>query len=201
MAEFDEVQFPTDIAYGSSGGPEFSTSIVELGSGHERRNQNWSQSRERWNVAYGVKEQEHLVTLAAFFYARRGRARGFRFKNHADFTATMEELTLIDETDDQFQIVKHYGPPSYEYVRTITKPVTGSVQVYKNDVLQSVGYTIDYTTGIITFSSPPSSVDVIEVSFEFDIPARFDVDYLPMRLETYLAAAADVTILELKPDD
>ena len=40
---FAEVRFPDDISYGSSGGPEYSTDIVETQSGHEQRNANWAE--------------------------------------------------------------------------------------------------------------------------------------------------------------
>ena len=42
---FVEVQFPTDISYGSSGGPEYATDIVATNSGYEQRNINWAQAR------------------------------------------------------------------------------------------------------------------------------------------------------------
>ena len=49
---FIEVRFPTDIAYGSAGGPEYSTDIVITQGGYEQRNVNWSQARARYNVAH-----------------------------------------------------------------------------------------------------------------------------------------------------
>jgi hypothetical protein len=52
---FVETQFPADISYGSSGGPEYATDIVASQSGHEQRNVNWQQARARFNVAHGVK--------------------------------------------------------------------------------------------------------------------------------------------------
>jgi uncharacterized protein (TIGR02217 family) len=38
MASFHEVRFPDNIAYGATGGPEFATTVVATGSGHEKRN-------------------------------------------------------------------------------------------------------------------------------------------------------------------
>lgn len=68
---FIEVRFPTDIAYGSAGGPEYSTDIVITQGGYEQRNSNRSQARARYNVAHGIKSQEQLSTLIAFFRARK----------------------------------------------------------------------------------------------------------------------------------
>jgi len=77
---FIEVRFPTDIAYGSVGGPQYFTDIVITQSGYEQRNANWSQARVQYNVAHGVKTQSQLDTLIAFFRARKGRADGFRLR-------------------------------------------------------------------------------------------------------------------------
>ncbi len=60
---FHEIRFPDDIAFGSSGGPEYSTDIVETFSGHEQRNINWSQSRAKYNATHGVKTPEQLDEL------------------------------------------------------------------------------------------------------------------------------------------
>ena len=63
---FHEVRFPVDISLGSSGGPERSTEIVTLGSGHEQRNQRWSLSRRKFDAGYGVKGLDALHDVIAF---------------------------------------------------------------------------------------------------------------------------------------
>jgi Conserved hypothetical protein 2217 (DUF2460) len=77
---FHEVRFPDNIAYGATGGPEFATTVVVTGAGHEQRNVNWAEARGRWDVASGLKKQAQIDELIAFFRARRGKAYGFRFK-------------------------------------------------------------------------------------------------------------------------
>ena len=73
MSGFHEVRFPDNIAYGATGGPEFATTIVATGSGHEKRNVNWAEARGRWDVAGGLKKQAQIDELIAFFRARRAR--------------------------------------------------------------------------------------------------------------------------------
>ena len=80
MTGFHEIRFPDNIAYGATGGPEFATTVVVTGAGHEQRNVNWAEARGRWDVASGLKNQAQLDELIAFFRARKGRAYGFRFK-------------------------------------------------------------------------------------------------------------------------
>lgn len=197
--DFHEERFPTDISYGSTGGPEFSTEVVVLSSGHEKRNVNWTYPIERWQVAYGVREQSQLDALRNFFYARKGRAIGFRFKNHDDYQGTTEELGEGDDLTVDFQLVKIYASGGQTLTRKITKPVDGSVSVFIDDVEQGESlWSLDTTTGIITLDSAPSSGETVTATFEFDIPMRFDTDYLPINLANYQARAADVPVVEIR---
>lgn len=195
---FHETRFPTNISAQSSGGPQFNTEIIRLSSGHEQRNINWTYPLEKWQVAYGVKTVDDLDTLREFFYVRQGRAIGFRFKNPDDYEGTAEELGEGDGSTKTFQLVKIYTSGGYTLTRKITKPVAGSVSIYVDDVLQSSGYSVDTTTGIVTFTSAPTSGQVISATFQFDIPARFDTDYLPVNFATYQARAADVSVVEIR---
>lgn len=195
---FHEVRFPTGISYGSSGGPQFDTEVITLKSGWEKRNQNWAYPRERWNVAYGVKTRSELQTLVSFFMARAGRATGFRFKNHDDFEGTVEEIGTGDGSTAQFQLVKIYSSGGYTYTRKIGKPVAGTLSIYVDSVEDASGWTLDDTTGIVTFDTPPSSGEVITATFEFDVPMRFDTDHIPVQLSAYEARSVDVPIVELK---
>ena len=125
-------------------------------AGHEKRNVNWSEARGRWDVASGLKKQAQIDELIAFFRARRGKAYGFRFKDWTDYKATGQLLGTGDDALTQFQLVKHYPSGSVIEVRTITKPVAGTVKVYLDGVEQLSGWSVDTTTGLVTFSVPPA---------------------------------------------
>src|SRR5262245_55974480 len=103
MPDFDEVQFPPDIAYGAVGGPEYRTTVLVTASGREQRNSAWAQARGRWNVAHGLKSRAQVAALIAFFRARKGRAHGFRFKDWTDYQATGQPLGTGDGTTTAFQ--------------------------------------------------------------------------------------------------
>jgi hypothetical protein len=143
MSGFHEVRFPDNIAYGATGGPEFATTVVATGSGHEKRNVNWAEARGRWDVASGLKKQAQIDELIAFFRARRGKAYGFRFKDWTDYKATGQLLGTGDDV----------------LVRTITKPVAGTVKVYLDGVEQLSGWSVDTTTGLVTFGTAPWRTD------------------------------------------
>ena len=196
---FVETQFPTDISYGSSGGPEYATDIVISQSGAEQRNVNWTQARARFNVAHGVKTQAQLDALIAFFRARKGRAYGFRFKDWTDYQASAQWIGTGNGTQTQFQLVKLYSSGGANEYRTIRKPVSGTVNIYKNTVLQSSGYSIDYATGVVSFTVAPTTAVMVTADFEFDVPVRFDTDRLSAVLESYgVNSWQDIPLIEVR---
>ena len=68
---FIETRFPTDIAYGSAGGPEYFTDIVITQSGYEQRNVNWSAAHAKFDISTGIRTREQMAEVIAFFRARR----------------------------------------------------------------------------------------------------------------------------------
>jgi len=197
---FVEAQFPADISYGSSGGPEYSTDVVMTYGGHEQRNINWSQARARFNVAHGVKTKAQLDALIAFFRARKGRAIGFRFKDWTDYKASGQMLGTGNGALTQFQLVKTYASGATEELRIITKPVNGTIKIYLNGALQSTGYTVNFTTGLVIFNSAPANGAVVTVDYEFDVPVRFDTDRLSATLDAYgVHSWLDIPLIEVRP--
>lgn len=196
---FHEVQFPTDIAYGATGGPEYLTTVVSMASGHEQRNANWSAARGTWNVASGLKNQTQLNSLIAFFRARKGRAIGFRFKDWTDYKATGQAIGTGDGVTKTFQLVKAYVSGAGSDVRTITKPVQGTVAVYLDGVVQATGWAVDTTTGIVTFGTAPAQGVKVSANFEFDVPVRFDTDKMAATIEQInLHQWSDIPIIEIR---
>jgi uncharacterized protein (TIGR02217 family) len=131
---FHEVQFPTDISAGATGGPGFHTTILTLSSGFEQRNVDWSKARATYDVSHACKTDAQISALINFFNARRGKAYGFRFKDWLDFRApfwtttpgdiyTLPTLFTTTGALTTFQLTKSYGDGGGTYIRTITKPV------------------------------------------------------------------------------
>jgi uncharacterized protein (TIGR02217 family) len=133
------------------------------------------------------------------FRARRGKAYGFRFKDWTDYKATGELLSTGDDTATQFQLVKHYPSGSVIEVRTITKPVADTVKVYLDSIEQASGWSVDTTTGLVTFGTAPALGVEVTAGFEFDVPVRFDTDHMAVTIETYrLHAWQEIPIVELR---
>jgi uncharacterized protein (TIGR02217 family) len=147
----DEVQFPTQIGEGATGGPTFSTVVIVAGNGLEQRVPLYAHGRYEWNAATGLKSPTDMKVITAFFLCRQGRARGFRWKDWDDYIATDEPLT-IDGTPTA-QLVKTYSSGAVSYVRTIFKPQQNIVPVtIKRNSSPYAAFTLDTTTGIVTWN-------------------------------------------------
>lgn len=180
-AIFDNVRLPEDIERGSSGGPSFSTTVIPLASGKEQRNQEWELVRSSYNIGYGIKKRDDMETVLAFFHARRGRLRAFRFRDWLDFKVSAGPVGTIEDEPLRRQLIRYYDDSINPYLRIVTQPVAETLKVYVNSVL-----TTDYTLeadGVLLFPSDPG-VNVA-ATFEFDIPVRFDTDDLNVMLNTY----------------
>jgi uncharacterized protein (TIGR02217 family) len=199
MTSFHDVRFPDDIAYGSSGGPEYATDIVMTDAGFEKRNIAWSQARARYNVAHGIKTAVQLDILIAFFRARKGRAYGFRFKDWLDYRLNNQLLGEGDGATTDFALVKHYASGDVTETRPITRPVLASLQIFKNGVQQLSGVSIIVGEGIVRFSSPPSAGVEVRVTGEFDVPVRFDTDRLSATQDAYgVHSWLDIPLVEIR---
>ena len=206
MAFINE-RFPEDISYGSTGGPTWNTDVLILKSGFESRNANWGQMRYKFNAAMGVRSNSQLEDLIAWFNAAQGRTHGFRFKDWTDYssaafgnaiTDTDQNIGIGDGVETEFQLIKTYTQGSQSRVRPITMPVANTTIVALDNVSQPNGWTVDVTTGIITFNSPPGNNVVVSAGFEFDIPVRFDTDQLSISIDHYLTGTLSVPIIEIR---
>ena len=83
-----------------------------------------------------------------------------------------------DAAEVDFQLVKIYTVGALSLTRNVTKPVTGTTIISLDDVPQGSGWTVDTTTGIVTFSVAPGGSVVVKAGFQFDVPVRFDNDVL-----------------------
>jgi uncharacterized protein (TIGR02217 family) len=194
-----EERFPDDIAYGSAGGPVFSTSIVTNAGGFEKRNSHWEVARGVYNVAHGVKNKAQLDALIAFFRARKGRAQAFRFKDWSDYGAVAQVIGGGNGTKTTFQLVKTYVSGSNTDTRIITKPVAGTVRIYLGNTLQTSGVNVNTTTGLITFTTPPANAVSVKADFEFDVPVRFETDQLAAQLDDYgLYSWGEIPLVEVR---
>jgi uncharacterized protein (TIGR02217 family) len=103
-----------------------------------------------------------------------------------------------------FQLGKTYGALYSPYRRPIAKPVPGSIRmaVGETEVDEGTQFTVDAATGVVTFLPghipPPGAA--ITAGFLFDVPVRFDTDYLEVDLSAFAAGAIPkIPLVEIGP--
>ena len=205
---FHEVRFPDDISRGARGGPERRTQVVELASGDEERNASWADSRRRYDAAYGIRRADDLAAVIAFFEARNGRLHGFRWKDWGDCKSGLPStpVTPIDQVlgagdgnTETFQLVKRYESGAQSWIRRIVKPVAGTVRVALDGVEALSGWSVNATTGVVTFAAPPATGALVTAGFEFDAPVRFDTDRLDVTWDLdRLGSIASIPLVEVR---
>jgi uncharacterized protein (TIGR02217 family) len=212
MPAFHEVLFPLDIALGARGGPERRTEIVTVGSGREERNARWAHSRRKWNAGYGVKSLASLSAVVAFFEERRGRLHGFRWRDRLDHSSgppgveSLHEDQVLGVGDGErasFQLTKTYGGVYAPYARPITKPVEGTIKVAVEGAAMAEGveFDSDPASGLVVFRPGfvPDPGARVTAGFLFDVPARFDTDFLEVDLTAFAAGEIpSIPIVEIR---
>jgi uncharacterized protein (TIGR02217 family) len=200
MADFDEIRLPDDIERGAAGGPVYNTTILELASGFEKRNQNWAQSRGSWDLSYGIQNRIGYSQVVEFFRARRGRLKGFRFKDWSDFQIEDQFLFTGDDSTTELQLFKRYGEASTGlYDRKIFKIVAGTFSITADDVDDTANVSLDFNTGVVTRAG--TFLNGVEYKFtcEFDVPVRFDSDSLAVQLDWAEAGAIpSIPVVEIR---
>lgn len=199
MTGFHEVLFPLGIALKSAGGPERRTDIVTFGSGREARNARWAHSRRRYDAGYGVTTLVALQSVVAFFEERRGQLYGFRWRDRLDHCSAApggivspldQGIGAGDGATATFHLVKTYGGGFAPYHRVIDKPQANTVRVAVNGFELGPGdFSCDPATGLVTLAHPPAVGAAITAGFLFDVPVRFDTDYLEVDLQAFSAGA------------
>lgn len=203
---FDAVDFPLAIGREAMVATEFSTQIVSAPSGHEQRASEWAEARMRYDAGPGIRSEADVRTLVDFFRARRGAARGFRFRDPFDCSSAMDGglpaaedqmLGVGDGARRQFALVKRYGAGDAEQVRSVRLPVEDSVRV-SVDGLETAAFLVTVEGEILLDSAPAVGV-AVRAGFLFDVPVRFADDRLEVSRATFLAGEmASVLLVEVR---
>ncbi len=200
---FDDVVFPVALGREASVEPAFSTDIVATAAGAEQRNSAWADARLRFDAGPGLRSEEELQAMLAFFRARRGAAVGFRFRDPLDSSsndmtgepgAADQLLGVGDGVRSEFPLVKDYEGQQ----RRTPRPAPGSVRVSVAGAEQLVGWALA-DPGLLAFDDPPAAGAEVRAGFRFDVPVRFEQDRLGFSLATFRAGEVpSVPLIELR---
>jgi uncharacterized protein (TIGR02217 family) len=217
---FHDVRFPLDISYGSVGGPGWHSNIITTDSGIDEVVQRWSRPRRTWDVRYGIRSYAAMQSVRNFYVANGGPANSWRFRDPADYSTNASAtsdfyqnsasvppastdvlLGTGDAAATTFQLRKGYTTGAFTVYVPINKPTSGSTVVSLNDVTQGSGWTVNLTTGIVTFTSAPGAGVNVKAGCEFDVEARFGQELdqmLPIQADSFSSGAiASIPIIEV----
>jgi uncharacterized protein (TIGR02217 family) len=182
---FHNVVLPEDYSYGARGGGGFDTAIVATDSGATQRTARRSSPARTYDISYSPELRANLAPLIAFYNARLGPANTFLFKDWLDFSTASDNYSAAaaddvvigagDGTATVFQLKKNYTSGNETLVRTLKYPKSGTVLVEVDGVAQTetTDYTVNYTTGEITFLSAPALAEDVTAGCEFYVPVYF----------------------------
>lgn len=213
---YHDVLFPTDFGYKTSGGPGFHTTIFEGDGGHDHTTQRWDTARRPYRVTYKGKTKAQAATMLDFFMTREGSAHSFRFKDFLDFTTASDHTSAHGTQDVQigvgdgitktFQLLTKYTSSAGDVYRNITKPVAAETLVSLDGTNQTSGWSVDDSTGIITFTTAPTAGQLVRAGCEFYVHVRFDENtdrHFEQSFDNFeqVTVLGDIHLIEVLPSD
>ena len=197
---FIERRFPECVSFGSQGGPGFKTNVFTFDSGITTSDINWERIRGRYEATFDNVTPADIEEVEDFFYGMRGRALAFRYKDWTDYQISSQNIGVGTGTDTVFQIFKRYQSGQNIFDRIIKKTVSGTSQVSVDGVvyLEGSDYSIIDTEGRILFTNPPAVGAIIRLDYiEYDVPVRFDTDYLNISYDDFRQLNTSVDLIEV----
>lgn len=174
--------------------------VVRTDGGFEVRNVRHAQAAFEYDISFphGAYDDAIISAVYDMWRASRGGLYAFRFRDWdvKNNTLASEAIGTGDGATTVFQITQSYTVGGVTASRNITRPVS-PLLVSKDGVTIS-GYSIDYTTGLLTFTTAPAAGEVIAVSGEYDIPVRFDMIYEATGYSSFLEHVDGLTLIEVK---
>lgn len=172
LVMFLEERLPACVRMGASWSENYDVIVTRTASSSEYRQLVQPFPVRRFQVSYIRDEVDTLYDeIVALYHRVYGTFAGFRVKSLDDYTTNANTLppTALDEVleviteGSVYQLQKQYGTGapalSIGYpVRTLFKPVTGTTLVSVNGVTVTSGWTVDTTTGRVTFSANKTKV-------------------------------------------
>lgn len=190
MVDFLEERMLGDVVYGSSFSESFAVDKVRTANGSEFSRLRHPYPIRRFRLSCREPLADVWADVMNLWYRAYGTHAGFRLQAFDDYTSTANGRsapTMLDQTLPRisagvYQLIKEYGKDKVGLagigrpLRTIWKPVSGSLLVAVNGVAKVSGVSCDWTTGRLTLTPAPVLTDSVTAGFEFDHPVRFDTD-------------------------
>lgn len=188
---FQDVVFRQSVISGGLRGRQIrKNQRVSSANGIESINIVWDRTKREYDIATIPLQRADWDYLESIHEITEGGAYGFLMEDPKDFHST--SITAVTQTSGRvadlgggtYQAFKRYtNLASTRYKdRKITRPNVIGFELYVSGVLQTSGYSVDGTTGIITITAAPSAANV-EWRSRFYVPVHFQSDVMDWTLE------------------
>jgi uncharacterized protein (TIGR02217 family) len=168
-----------NLALGFTAGPTYSTSIIPLSGGRERRNKTWALPRRAYQFSYNNRLIEDCWELEDFFHDVDGQAQTWLMP---DFTLPIGRVVSLGTGTGaltQFQARIGYGNSVLRYV-DVTAIRAGTLAVFVNAVPVTVATEVN---GLITLSAAPTIGTAVTATFRSYVKVRFEQDDLQIKVD------------------
>ncbi|HUC63438.1 MAG TPA: DUF2460 domain-containing protein [Alphaproteobacteria bacterium] len=170
--------FPTlpGLAWNVVRSPIWSTRVQTTVSGKETRTADWVTPLWQWELQYELLRDDatdELRTLMGFYLQRQGSYDDFLFQDPDDNSVAGAVVdSSADGSTTAFQLLRSLG--GYPEPMTAIDAVSA---VYLNGTAQATsGWSVDLSTGILTFATAPASGSAITADFTYYFRVRFKED-------------------------
>lgn len=198
---FIDQRLPEEIEIGCVRRENADHDISKTDGGYEVRNARQSQDLLAYDVSFPTGEFAGTIIAAVKAMVKASRIGLYAFRLR-DWDPDMHQLTLEpfgtgNAVTTAFQLKKSWTVAGVTASRKITRPVS-ALQIFKDGVLQVSGYSVNYSTGIVTFSPAPGNGVIVQATGLFDIPARFDLHYSATAPTAWLEHIDTLQIIEVR---
>lgn len=174
--------------------------------GYGQININWTRTLREYQLGFVPMLPSTWALIEGLHEVTEGGAYGFLMLDPKDSSCLAAQGLLVGAagTAGPYTLAKRYaatGTARYKD-RTITRPMAPGLVCYVNDVAKP--FSLNPTTGAITFGTAPLVADVLSWAGSFYVPVHFTQDSLPWDLvrsgdeKTRLIMGSNVTLQEVR---
>ena len=169
------------LAWSVTKSPTFQTRIQRAVSGRELRALDYPYPLWQFTLVFDFLRDnpaagfDELRTLMGFFMLCQGAFGTFLFQDPSDDRVSGQQIGTGDTLRTVFQLQRTMGKtlPGGGFLEPIVAPNVVSA-VYFNGIVQDpAGYSVDPTTGLVTFNIAPGSGLIITADYSYYFRCRF----------------------------
>lgn len=211
---FYRAKLPGCFSAGTAATPVSVVDVVRGPTGAEKRRSKRSTPMRRFNIGQNIRNLEDVYDVIEFFEVMNGPEHSFMVRNMLDYKSGAPDVDVSmldadigtgDGSTTVFQLKKQYRIVDEDAIgwsveRNVYLPEDNTVLIAVNGVLQTeiTHYTIDYSTGLVTFVSPPGNTLPVTAGFQYYYKVRFDTNELDQSIEAFsVGSTPNIPLVEV----